>query len=55
MISGNGIKGGNALSYGDHRMAMSMAVANALSENGGTIDDEKCVEISYPSFWELFT
>lgn len=54
-ISGKGIKGGNARSYGDHRMAMSMAVANALSESGGTIDDEKCVEISYPSFWELFT
>lgn len=54
MIAGTGIKGGNAHSYGDHRIAMSMAVANALSDCGGNIDDEKCVEISYPSFWELF-
>ena len=54
IIAGGGIRGGNALSYGDHRMAMSMAVANALSEKGGSVDDEKCVEISYPSFWELF-
>ncbi len=53
-ISGKEIKGGNAHSYGDHRMAMSMAVANALSLSGGTVDDEQCVEISYPSFWELF-
>ncbi len=53
-ISGKEIKGGNAHSYGDHRMAMSMAVANALSLTGGTVDDEQCVEISYPSFWELF-
>lgn len=54
IIHGDGIKGGNAASYGDHRLAMSMAVANALSEKGGSVDDEKCVEISYPSFWELF-
>lgn len=54
IIHGGGIKGGNAVTYGDHRLAMSLAVANALSEKGGFIDDEKCVEISYPSFWELF-
>ena len=53
-IKGSGIKGGNVVTYGDHRIAMSMAVANALSQSGGTVDDEKCVEISYPSFWELF-
>ncbi len=53
-INGKGLKGGNARSYGDHRMAMSMAVANALSDGGGTVDDDRCVEISYPSFWELF-
>ena len=52
-IRGGEIKGGNAITMGDHRIAMSMAVANALSTGGGTVDDEKCVEISYPSFWEL--
>ena len=53
-IKGGNLKGGNAVTQGDHRIAMSMAVGNALSECGGSIDDDKCVEISYPSFWELF-
>ena len=53
-IKGGNLKGGNAVTQGDHRIAMSMAVGNALSERGGSIDDDKCVEISYPSFWELF-
>ena len=38
---------------GDHRIAMSFAVLLA-ARGGGYIDDDKCVEISYPSFWELF-
>lgn len=38
---------------GDHRIAMSFAVLLA-AKGGGYIDDDKCVEISYPSFWELF-
>lgn len=54
IVMGNGIRGGNATTCGDHRIAMSMAVANALSDSGGTVDDEKCVEVSYPGFWELF-
>lgn len=54
VIHGGGIEGGRAAAYGDHRIAMSMAVANALSAKGGSVDDEKCTDISYPSFWELF-
>ena len=38
---------------GDHRIAMSFAVLLA-AKGGGYIDDDKCVGISYPSFWELF-
>ncbi|MBR2968037.1 MAG: 3-phosphoshikimate 1-carboxyvinyltransferase [Clostridia bacterium] len=53
-IRGGVIRGGNVVTKGDHRIAMSMAVACALSVSGGVIDDEDCVEISYPSFWELF-
>lgn len=52
-VRGGTINGGSVITKGDHRIAMSMAVALALSAKGGTIDDDKCVEISYPSFWEL--
>lgn len=38
---------------GDHRIAMSMAVAGALSRRGVRIDDEACVDVSYPDFWEV--
>lgn len=54
VIRGGKLVGGNAITMNDHRMAMSLAVANALSEKGGSVDNDKCVEISYPSFWELF-
>lgn len=52
----NGIEqfaGGMVASHGDHRIAMSMAVA-ALSARGAvTIEDTACTETSFPGFWEL--
>ena len=35
----------------DHRMAMSLAIFGAAAK-GVTIDDETCVDISYPNFFE---
>ena len=35
----------------DHRMAMSLAIFGAAA-NGVSIDDETCVDISYPNFFE---
>jgi 3-phosphoshikimate 1-carboxyvinyltransferase len=52
----NGVErldGGTVSSHGDHRIAMSMAVA-ALSASGDiTIEDTGCTETSFPGFWEL--
>lgn len=51
------IHGGRTISsalchtYGDHRMAMSLAVAGAAGE-GVTLDAPACVDISYPSFYK---
>jgi 3-phosphoshikimate 1-carboxyvinyltransferase len=39
--------------YGDHRIAMSFAVAG-LKAPGTIIRDEHCVEKSFPNFWEVF-
>ena len=39
--------------HADHRMAMSLAIFGAAAE-GVEIDDENCVKISYPNFFELF-
>jgi len=47
------LHGGEVASHGDHRIAMSMAVA-ALSATGEvTISDTGCTETSFPGFWEL--
>lgn len=38
-------------SHGDHRLAMALAVAG-LAGPGAEIQDPRCVDISYPAFWE---
>ncbi|MBR4384503.1 MAG: hypothetical protein IKP64_13220, partial [Selenomonadaceae bacterium] len=35
----------------DHRMAMSLAIFGAAAQ-GVTLDDETCVDISYPNFFD---
>ena len=40
-------------SYADHRVAMSFAIAGLCSDGGVTIDDAACVDISFPSFFDL--
>lgn len=44
--------GGVVNSCGDHRIAMAMSVAMALSERGGNILGEECCAVSYPDFFE---
>ena len=56
--SGIIIKGGNPCgaeisTYDDHRIAMSFALAG-LVVSGIFIKDEKCVEKSFPDFWNVF-
>jgi 3-phosphoshikimate 1-carboxyvinyltransferase len=50
---GNRLQSGAVKSYGDHRIAMSFAIAGLASENGVEIDDAACVDISFPSFFAL--
>jgi 3-phosphoshikimate 1-carboxyvinyltransferase len=49
---GRGVRGGAAHAFGDHRLAMALAVAGLASRDGVTIDDAECVSVSYPAFWE---
>ena len=49
------IRGGKAKSFGDHRTAMSMAIAGLLSQEGVEIEDVDCVSTSYPGFFEDLT
>ena len=52
-IRGGKIVGGVEVdSHGDHRMAMTLAVAGLISERGVTITGAECVAKSYPDFFE---
>jgi 3-phosphoshikimate 1-carboxyvinyltransferase len=46
-------KGGAVRSLADHRVAMSFAVAGLLSAEGVAIDDARCADISFPTYFEL--
>ena len=47
------MQGGAVRSFADHRIAMSFAVAGLVSAAGVAIDDERCADISFPTFFDL--
>jgi 3-phosphoshikimate 1-carboxyvinyltransferase len=47
------LTGGEADSFGDHRIAMSMLVAGLVAEGGMTVNDVSCIETSFPTFIQL--
>jgi 3-phosphoshikimate 1-carboxyvinyltransferase len=48
------VLGGNADSHGDHRLAMSLAVAGMVSKNGVAIEGPECIGESFPGFNQIF-
>jgi 3-phosphoshikimate 1-carboxyvinyltransferase len=52
-VVGGKPRGAEIDTYGDHRIAMSFAVAG-LKSPGTFIRDEHCVEKSFPNFWDVF-
>lgn len=46
------LKGAQVKSYGDHRIAMSLAVAALLAEGETVITNPEAVDISFPGFWQ---
>jgi 3-phosphoshikimate 1-carboxyvinyltransferase len=51
MICGGKLQPAKIETYNDHRIAMSFAIAN-LAAGGIEISDKKCVDKSFPGFWE---
>jgi 3-phosphoshikimate 1-carboxyvinyltransferase len=46
------LKGATLDSYGDHRIAMSFAIAGLLADGETVIQNSECVDISFPHFFE---
>ncbi len=53
IVGGKDLAGGQVQSFGDHRIAMSMAVAALMAGGAVEIEDTLCTETSFPGFWEL--
>jgi 3-phosphoshikimate 1-carboxyvinyltransferase len=53
IVTGGTPHGAEIETYGDHRIAMSFAVAGLVTPQT-IILDEHCVEKSFPNFWEVF-
>lgn len=54
LIRGGGLLGGRGDSRGDHRIAMSAAVAACACRRAVTVTRSQCVDKSYPAFWRDF-
>lgn len=46
------LKGASVESYHDHRIAMSLAIAALTTNEGSTINNSECIDISFPTFFE---
>ncbi len=47
------LRGAAVSSFGDHRIAMAMAVAGLVAEGETTIEDADCADVSFPGFFEV--
>ncbi len=52
-IEGGSLRGGTVDSFGDHRIAMAMAIAGLASSGRTTIQNASCASISFPGFWDV--
>ena len=48
------LRGGNVNSFGDHRIAMSAAIASCRCKEPVVLSGAECIRKSYPGFWEDF-
>ncbi len=48
------LKGATVNSYGDHRMAMALAIAGSVAEGKTVVCNSDCVGISFPGFDKMF-
>lgn len=49
---GQKLHGGSVSSHGDHRIAMALSIAGLTADGPVEIDDDACVAISYPGFFD---
>lgn len=53
IVGKENLKGAMCSSWGDHRVAMAIAVAGGRAEGVTEIEDVKCVSVSFPGFFDV--
>ena len=54
IITGGKLKGASIHTLLDHRIAMALSIAALVAEGNTKILDSKCVDVSYPTFYDTF-
>ena len=54
VIRGRQLHGAEVESYGDHRIAMALAIAGLTAEGETVIRDAECASVTYPAFVKDF-
>ena len=54
VIRGGRLKGASIHTLLDHRIAMAFSIAALVAEGNTKILDSKCVDVSYPTFYDTF-
>ena len=54
IINGGKLKGASIHTLLDHRIAMAFSIAALAAEGRTRILDSKCVDVSYPAFYDTF-
>ena len=47
------LQGGKIQTFNDHRIAMSFSIANLISNQSIILDNDKCIDISFPGYFNL--
>lgn len=55
VVHGGHFNGGTVQSHGDHRVAMSLALAGTIASDEVIVEDVKAVDTSFPGFCECMT
>jgi len=51
---GTGLKGIKVETFNDHRIAMAFTVAGLIAKGKTSLDNPKCIAVSYPEFFKVF-
>ena len=54
IITGRSLKGASIHTLLDHRIAMAFSIAALVADGNTKILDSKCVDVSYPTFYDTF-